>query len=455
MARPKFFRDPIHQQLRFEDVDLNAACPAGPFPKRMSWLLRRVIDDPAFQRLRFVRQNGLANLVFHGAEHTRFTHSLGVSYLAQTMFERICRNNNIVGAEDDELRTVTAALLHDIGHGPFSHTMEEILGEANVNFHHEAMTLRFIQDPQSSIHKLLVQVDQQLPKLLTPFFDKAARQKDHWSYKVVSSQLDADRLDYLQRDATFAGLRGHGFDLERILDLLSTDDDKRIAVERGAIESIEAYLVTLDQLYRAVYYHHTVRAATKMLTSLFRRAVNLYKSGDKQILRAGGDDIPLKALVDHGQAIDLAIYARFSEFHLWHLMDTWRDHKDPIIRELSSRLLERRLFKTLPVDPGDYQGTNKRMERAKAEVRKQYAAFANEAVDYFVMYDEPSRTSYKTYDWKPESSEDSIWLVGGGKNAVPLEADNESTIIQAFKNRRYFPRMIVPPEVRDSLTNNA
>lgn len=451
MTRPKFFRDPIHVQLRFDDVDLSASCPTDSFSAKYSWLARKIIDTPSFQRLRFVRQNGLANLVFHGAEHTRFTHSLGVSHLAQRMYDHIIRNANLPEDEGTKLSAVIAALIHDVGHGPFSHTMEEILDLPGVQFHHERMTLRFVLEPDSEVSRLLSEVDQTLPGKIAAFFDKKVRLNNHWSYKIVSSQLDADRLDYLQRDALFAGLRGHGFDIERILDLLSHHDEQGIAVERGAIEAVEAYLVTLDLLYRAVYYHHTVRAATTMLSSLFRRAVDLHRNGDRSVFLFASFGDKFAELVDKGERMELPKYARLTEFHAWALVDHWREHKDGVLSTLSSMLLRRELFKTIPVDPQQFRDTQQREETAKEYVRRYYADLSGDVAQYFVIYDDPARTSYKRYDWSAESAEESIWLLGSGKPARPLEDDEESTIVQAFRSRRYFPRLIVPARVRDEL----
>lgn len=455
MTRPKFFRDPVHIQIRFEDVDLKGTCPTAPYAGKQSWLTRRIIDSPTFQRLRFIRQNGLANLVFHGAEHTRFTHSIGVAHLAETMHDRICRNMGIEHNDEVKLSTVCAALIHDVGHGPFSHTMEDILSDSGVPFHHERMTLRYISDSDSEINSLLRSVDSSLPQKLAKFFDKTQRETDHWSYKVVSSQLDADRLDYLQRDALFAGLRGHGFDLERILDLLLHHDGKSIGVERGALEAIEAYLVTLDLLYRGVYYHHAIRAASRMLTSLFRRAVYLHKNGDSTLFSPHGHPSPLKYLIDEGEKLPLDKYSTLTEFQTWYLIESWTRHADKIVSELATRLLQRKLFKTIPIDPQKIQETNKRIDDAKSITRRLYPDIAQDAEQYFVMVDEPDRTSYKTYDWKAETSDESIWLVGGVKRPSPLELDDESTIVTAFRSKRYFPRIIVLPEVRDELENRS
>ena len=275
MTRPKFFRDPIHVQLRFDNVDVNSPLPNKDTNTRSSWLIRKLIDAPEFQRIRFIRQNGLANLVFHGAEHSRFTHSLGVSHLAHQMYDRVVRNMGDKADEDTRLTVGVAALLHDIGHGPFSHTLEQILSALGVGFDHETMTRRIIEDSNTAIGGLLRQIDDAFPEHVVRYINKKNRKDDKWEYKLVSSQLDADRLDYLLRDARCAGIHGPSFDLDRLLDLLHQVENKYIAVEEGGLETVEAYMVALDQMYRAVYYHHAIRAAGAVLESCIARAVEL------------------------------------------------------------------------------------------------------------------------------------------------------------------------------------
>jgi uncharacterized protein len=347
MPRPKFFRDPVHVQLRFDDVSLEDSPKDLLGSGRESWLLRKLIDSSEFQRLRFVRQNGLANLVFHGAEHTRFTHSLGVSHLAGLMYDSIVRNCSEASSQDDRLLIATAALLHDIGHGPFSHTMEEILRGIGKEFDHEDMTVRYINEA-TAVNGPLCQVDQSLPGLLTKFFDKSTRDDDNWRYRIVSSQLDADRLDYLLRDAMFSGIRGASFDLDRIIDMLYHHDGKSIALEIGALEAVESYLFTLDHMYRAIYYHHAVRAATQGLLSAIKRAVQLHiedRYAIPSIYPSGLN--PFQELLEHGSGISIESYSRLSEFQLWQYLEIWRDSEDVTLADLSSRILERRLFKTI------------------------------------------------------------------------------------------------------------
>lgn len=453
MARPKFFRDPLHLQLRFESVDLDQPIPAPGAEGRQSWLLRRLIDTSEFQRLRLIRQNGLANMVFHGAEHSRFCHSMGVMYLARTMYTCLVRNMGEARNEADELAVVTAAALHDIGHGPFSHTIEEVLKELKIDFHHEVLTTRFILE-NGTIHELLKLADPTFPETVAAFIDKKKRPTDHWKYKIVSSQLDADRLDYLLRDAYYCGLKGHGFDHHRILDLLQHHAGTQIGIEVGALEAVESYLVALDQLYRAIYYHHAVRSANRLLTSTLKRAALISVQGDKQVLGRTGS--PFRDLIEKGQAIELTKYSRLGEHQVWALIDGWRDHKDKTLSDLAGRLMERQLPKTMSIPMesyDDYKKFDELLEKAKELAIAEVAYIDKDNVNFYVCPDDPHRTSYKTYDWKPDSANDSIWIMEDGGKAEPLEDHGRSKIVQGLKETKYFPRLTMPKEVRELLRN--
>jgi HD superfamily phosphohydrolase len=369
------------------------------------------------------------------------------------MYHKIIRNMDLKKDASQEAQVTAAALLHDVGHGPFSHTMEEILEEFDVQFDHEGMTQRIITEKESEVYTTLTGYDPKLPELLVPFFDKTKRTDDSWHYKVVSSQLDGDRLDYLLRDSFFAGVRGPGFDLQRLLDLLHCHEGKRIAVERGGLEAVEAYLVTLDQMYRNVYYHHTVRAASVVLTSAIKRAVQLDREmGDKNLFpnTSGGSDNPLKRLISEGSNIPLEIYGRLNESSLWGLIDGWRDHKDQILSDLSNRLYTRKLFKTLPLEERPKK-TMALVEAAKSETRKVLPFLDDETVNYYVAIDEPTRTAYKRYNWSAESPDESIWLVGGASDPCPIEDETGSYILDGLRKQRHFSRLVVHESVRTAL----
>lgn len=492
MARPKFFRDPIHGQIGFDAVDLHAAPPPSETQPdaSLSWLIRRLIDTPEFQRLRYIRQNGLVNLVFHGAEHSRFGHSMGVCYLAREMYARITRNMGDPVEPGRRLATCAAALLHDIGHGPFSHVLEEILHVCGIRFEHEWLTRRLLVEPDAlsgygdsgvaSVHAILRQIDPSFPEQVAGYVSKKWRAKgksgeskdtptasgDHWTYKLVSSQIDADRLDYLIRDASLSGLPGHAFDIERLLDMLLHLDRTRIAVYRRAVEPVEGYLLALDQMYRTVYYHHTARAAAAHMGCVLHRALDLYRDGARDLFpvlagAASPRRHPLQALFDDGQGLPLADYLRLTEYHIFALLDEWQGYRDPVLADLSRRLLRRSLFKAIDVDPRKYNRMQRLQKRAEELVRAQLPHVTPTTVQYYVSVDEPERVSYRRYDWRNADPDESIWIVDNDRSAAPAQnnasanaipIDKEpSSIIAALQTAKYFHRLIVPPEIRDAL----
>lgn len=453
MARPKFYRDPVHVQIRYEKVDVGEPCPA-PGDARLSWVVRKLIDSKEFQRLRHIRQNGLTNLVFHGAEHSRFTHSMGVAHLAREMCQRVARNSGDDLDPEVELSTCAAALLHDVGHGPFSHTIEEILEEVGTRFDHEVMTRRLVEEKGTGINTILASVDGGFPAKIVQYIDKKRKGRNWW-HKVVSSQLDADRLDYLLRDARNAGLQG-SFDLPRLLDSLERLDGERLAVDRRSLDVVEGYLVMLDQMYRIVYYHKAVRAASVVLSSVLRRAFELRRNGDKDVFPPppGGGVHPLALLAEKGHEIEIAHYARLGEYQLWSLIDGWQESADAVLSDLSRRLMARQLFKTLDVDPQEVKRLERLKDFARDLTRRKLGHVDADSVSYYVTIDEPSRTSYKLYDWRSTAPEESIWLLGGDKDAQTIE-NEDSELIAGLKRKKYFHRLVFPAEIRAELLEEA
>lgn len=440
MIRPRFYRDPIHLQIRYERTQ----------GERFGHIMQRLIDLAEFQRLRHIRQNGLTNLVFYGAEHSRFVHSMGVAYLAREMYDRICLNSGSQPDDDVRLATSVAALLHDIGHGPFSHTLEEILRALEVNFDHEHMTRRIIQE--SEVRCVLDDIDPELTKRIVAYIDKKSRGEEHWSHKIVSSQLDADRLDYLLRDAASSGLRGHTFDLPRLLDMLYQVDDTYIAVHRRGLETVEGYLIALDQVYRAVYYHHTVRAASQLLSSVLSRAATLYRGGDSDVLEKGH---PLGDLLERGNRSELEGYLRLGEFHLWTLIESWRGHTDKVLADLTRRLFERRLFKTMEIQAeATFNRRQEVVDHAKKLAMDSIPHVDQETASLYVCVDEPSRTSYKRYDWTSETTDESIWIIDDNEEKYPLLEHPNARVNPALKTTFYFSRLVFPEEILTKLSEH-
>ena len=432
MTRAFIYQDPIHNAIEFPGNQLNPA-------------MRSLINAFEVQRLRHIRQNGLANLVFHGMEHSRFSHSLGVAYTARRMFDRIVQNHDLKVEDGLKLATVAAALLHDVGHGPFSHTLEEILHDADIPFQHEVMTIRAICDSETEVHHALQTIDAQFPHQLIPYIDKQKRSDDCWSYKLVSSEMDADRLDYVLRDAQMSGLHGTNYDLERILRMLSLHPDQPtlLAVDRRATEAVESFLLSLDQLYRVVYFHKAVRAATVLLKSILKRAVFLYRNATPDLFPRSLKDQahPLEQLFIKGQDMDLHVYLRLGEEHIWSLIDRWCDHSDSILRDLSVRLIKRRLPKTIALDRIDRAISLK--EKAESLVCQELGIEPKDA-HYYVSIDQPRRRTY--------SDGDEIWLIGRELPPKRLQNEESSQIIEAIKRQRDFPRIIFPDELKEAIS---
>ncbi len=255
IEKPKLFRDPVHDIMSFRKD--------SPEDR----VLLQLIETDEVQRLRRIRQLGLTNLVYHGAEHSRFVHSMGVAALARRMYDQVRPG----GAPSERLAVVAAALCHDLGHGPFSHVAERI-----GRYHHEDVTVALIQTEGTGPHTALSAYDPDLPARVAGFYDKT--NVDEPLRHIVSSQLDADRMDYILRDGMATGVKIGVFDLERILGMLEVRGGG-ICVNFRAIEAVEGYLLARFHMYKQVYLHKASRAAERMLEAAIRRARELDAAG--------------------------------------------------------------------------------------------------------------------------------------------------------------------------------
>jgi HD superfamily phosphohydrolase len=431
-GRPKVFRDPVHGDIAYE---------RGAFQD----LIRSVIDTEAFQRLRSIRQNGVLNLVFHGAEHSRFTHSMGVAWVARQMFDAVTRNSSIESTNAERESVILAALLHDVGHGPFSHLLEEILGKKT--FHHEHLTVRLISDPESPICSVLKNYRADLPSAIVPFIDKHKRTEQLWYYELVSSQLDADRLDYLARDGYMAGVQSHQFDSRRLISFLGVED-KRLVVDVRARDVLENYLLALDQMYQSVYYHHTVRAASSLVSWTIRRALDVAKESNRpeQLFpTVGKRRDPLWALASDGEGMPIAEYVALDEPHVWGLFRQWRASDDKVLADLCRRFTSRCFPKAIDFRPDlDFRATQALFQDACAIWKRKHPEFP---VQYYVEIDEPDRVGYKRYK-SGEGPGQSIMVTGPEGRPRPIEELSRS-IVQVIENKFVARRLIVPAEIAD------
>lgn len=317
------YHDPLHGAIVLDSRDAVEA------------LLMRLIDTPACQRLRRIQQLGPASLTFHGAESSRFTHSLGVMALARRMFDHIA-------VSFPELRpyravVLCAALLHDVGHGPFSHTAEELF-----HCHHEHWTERIIQE-SPPIRQAMMEFDPELlPQVIQVY------RKQHpvpFVWQLVTSQLDCDRLDYLMRDSYFTGASYGKIDLERIVMAVSYDPvSRRCIVARKGMAAIEHYLIVRYFMYAQVYNHPKNIAATWVLEHAFARARYLLPTGTLPV-----DETIAAWLLGDCDHLPLAQYLAADDGVFRYHVQRWQTHEDPVLADLCRRFVDRDLLKAVEI----------------------------------------------------------------------------------------------------------
>ncbi len=337
-CKSRTYHDPLHGAISLDGGD-----PAEA-------LLIRLIDAPAFQRLRRIRQLDAASFTFHGAEGSRFTHSVGVLHTARRVFDKLAKRHTDL--RPYRALVLASALLHDIGHSPFSHAGEEMFG-----CHHEHWTRRIIaEDPV--IRGLLEEFDPALPGQMQQVIQKSFGLPIVG--QIVSSQLDCDRLDYLLRDSLLTGAQYGRLDLDRIITVLDYDPETgslKISARKG-LGPIEHYLVVRYFMYTQVYQHPKSLAARFVQDRLFHRARLLYQAGELNLdpilaawMSQTVDDLPLPlylAADDVMFSYPLRFWSQGSQWGQWGT-------EDPILQDLSRRYLERDLFKGLNISYLDAQ----------------------------------------------------------------------------------------------------
>jgi HD superfamily phosphohydrolase len=371
--KPRIFRDPVHGLVGFQGADIG---------------LSRVLDTRAFQRLRRVRQMGFASLVYPGAEHSRFGHALGAFHVAG-------RVTSALGLEPQVARDVKiAALLHDIGHGPYSHAWEEAFGSIS----HEDWGRRILSE-DAELRGALGDVDPALPARLEAFFSKAYTPR--FARKLVSSQLDVDRMDYLLRDAHYSGVGYSTYDLDwiihalRIAPVRTGDDPDDLVIDyRRGMHAVEQYLSGRFYMYAQVYYHKTVRAAEWMFLLALRRFATLARAGAEPPGLAGAGRIA------RGVEVSVADYLSLDDPRVQVAFEDWAvGADDPVLKDLTARLGARRLFKTIELgdDPARATALEPQLRAAAVEILGEERAESYWAIDHAVGLGYDSRPGEEIY----------------------------------------------------------
>ncbi|MFD0717115.1 HD domain-containing protein [Paenibacillus sp. GCM10027626] len=364
LAEEKVFKDPVHKYIYVQDE-----------------IIWKLINTKEFQRLRRIRQLGTSYLTFHGAEHSRFSHSLGVYEITRKIISQFERGGYADWPKEEKLVSLCAALLHDLGHGPFSHSIEEVF-----ETHHEEWTCRILLE-ETEINAVLREVDSAFPKQVADVICKSYGQPIVIS--LVSSQMDADRMDYLLRDAYFTGVNYGTFDLERILRVLRPHKG-RIVVKESGMHAVEDYLMSRYQMYWQVYFHPVTRSSEIILRQIFRRAKELHQQGYsfKWIIE------PLRQLL--AGTIDVKSYTALDEAMVQTAFGQWQYEQDELLVDLCERFLNRKLYKYVTMDEAN--------ESLWQKAREQMSQ-AGLPPEYYLEIDFPFDLPYDVYRTGASSAE--------------------------------------------------
>ncbi len=398
----KVLRDPIHGYIH---IDL-----------KVVW---DCLNTREFQRLRRIHQLGGDFQVYHTAEHTRFSHSLGVYEIVRRMVREIPDIAESF-SEYEKCTAMLAGLLHDIGHGPFSHAFESV-----SSFRHETFTQRILLE-DSEIHRVLADADPRLPQDIAAII--AYRHPNDLLNQLVSGQLDADRMDYLLRDAYFTGTSYGTFDMERILRTIRVRG-RRMAVKESGIHSVEDYIMARYHMYWQVYLHPVARSYETIISMIFRRMKEQWQKDADAFSRL---EMFVPFLQDGPAGIeDLYVLDESAALYGFSLLE---HGDDPVLRDLASRARSRRLF-----DYVEYE------DEAQLEKIRRKARESGYDPRYYVVKDHVVQKPYSPYQGRGGTHV--IWIVS--EDGSLHELSEKSTIVRALTEAEfsgqeliYFPKEI-------------
>jgi HD superfamily phosphohydrolase len=354
--------------------------PVYGFINIPSELVFDLISHPFFQRLRYIKQLGMTHLVYPGALHTRFHHALGAMHLMSLAIEILRSKGHDITKTEEEAATV-AILLHDIGHGPFSHALEHSLVKG---IHHEDISMLMME-------KLNHEFKGKLSTAIEIFTGKYHKK---FLQQLISSQLDLDRMDYLNRDSFFTGVSEGVISFDRIIKMFNVADDHLVIEEKG-IYSIEKFLVARRLMYWQVYLHKTVIAGEQLLVKILKRAKELAIHGEDLFATPAlqhflKNDVKKSEFLAKG--IHLSQFAKLDDQDIFASVKVWRGHSDRILSLLCGMLVDRHLLKTeISNDPPEERRV--RMIRENTEVSLE---INQNEVFYFVFTDVISNRAYNT-----------------------------------------------------------
>jgi HD superfamily phosphohydrolase len=423
-------RDPVHGLVAFEGLAETVVAP--------------LLDTREVQRLRRVRQLGFTSLVFPGAEHSRFAHALGAAHVMVRLLARLTEVQRELPPEerlDDEATrdALAAALLHDLGHGPFSHLFEEVMPGAR---HHEEWTVDAVRDPSTDVHSVLAGLDAGMPERVASLLEGQYRLG--YLARAVSGTLDVDRCDYLLRDSHMTGVRYGVYDLEWLLRALAfgqaPSGERVLAIEgRKGLPPIEGFFLARHFMYQQVYHHKATRAAEALIRGLFLRLGELVRDGSAPI----GTPHAM-ACAARGERVTLADYLALDDSVLLSSFSLWAESSDVVLRDLARAVVVRHLPKTLPLP--EEPGSEPRWQEALARARE-IASRRGLRADLTVFLDVPHDTPYEE---PADDSADGLWVLL--RHQPIRRLGDVSFLLGQLRNAHaQRPRLVFPAELRDDI----
>ena len=416
--KERIYRDSVHNIIR-----LKTDSDSGK-------LLVRLIDTQEFQRLRRIRQLGLAHFAYQGAEHSRFTHSLGALHLATRILAKLDLKNEL--SDEARIAVQCAALLHDVGHGAFSHVLESIL-----DFHHENFTIEAVLSDETEIGQVLKNYSAELPENIADIIRGTFRPRA--LAQLVSSQLDVDRMDYLLRDSLMTGAKYGIYDLEWIIKSLEIDEaNDRLYVSARGVYAVEDYLQARYYMFRQVYFHRTLRSAESVLRSLFRRALQIFREG-KSVWYA--ENTAFESILK-GEKISLKKHLELDDSDMMFHIKRWQNSDDKILSDLSKRFLHRKLFKAFDLDMPEAERILF-LERARKIVES-----AGFDADYYFIEDAAGDVPYYFYTKAQAEPKNLIYVEEGFSRPQIREISEVSAAVRGLQKGYQMHRVCFPPELK-------
>ncbi len=391
--------------------------PIYGFIKLDNGIITDLIDHPYFQRLRNISQLGLSYLVYPGANHSRFQHAIGCMFLINKAIIQLQNKGHIITNQESEALKI-AILLHDIGHGPFSHALENSIA---IDISHENLSSLFMQ-------RLNEEFDGKLSLAIDIFNNKYPKKFLH---QLVSSQLDMDRLDYLKRDSFFSGVTEGNIGTERIINMLDVINDKLVVEEKG-IYSIEKFLIARRLMYWQVYLHKTVISAEHMLIKTLKRAKELMMSGNN-IYSTPPLTMFLKKNYSYNDFISnerlLDDFSKLDDCDVYVCLKNWCNNQDIVLSNLSRRIINRKLLKI------KIQNTKFETNKVEELIKKLQISnsLTRKEAQYFIF---SSKVSNNTYNI--EKSNINILMKNGDIVDITTASDQFNINNMGEKVEKYF-----------------